>query len=331
MAMIAKGLRWAFFGGLSLFATFNASGDASAQEFPSRHITLVVPYAAGGPTDINARLIAPALGAALGQSVVVENRGGAGTTLGTGAVAQAAPDGYTLLFADLGLAVSHSLAQANYKPQKDFVPVAFVSRSSLVLVVNPKVAANSLQELTALAKQKPEQMHYASAGLGSPPHLAGLALTKATDTNVVHVSYKGSGPAVGDVIGGQVELMFLGPSASASYVKAGQLRAIAITGKERSAALPDVPTFREVGIDLGGIDSGTWWGIVAPAGTPLDVIAKLNKAVNKALGDPNVLKNLEKSNIIAVGGTPEEFGAFLNSQWAYWDKVLADQASKAKQ
>lgn len=218
------------------------AATARADDYPSRYVTLIVPYAAGGPTDINARLLVPALSEALGQRVVVENRGGAGTTLGTGVVAHAAADGYTLLFADLGLAVSHNIVHANYNPDKDFVPVAFVSRSLLALVVHPKVPANSVKDLIALAK--------------------------ATGTQLTHVSYKGSGPAVGDVLGGQVPLMFLGPSASVSYVKSGQLKALAVTGKERSPALPDVPTFRELGIVLGGIDSGTWWGIVAPAGTP---------------------------------------------------------------
>ncbi len=305
--------------GLALLA---AVGTAHAQTYPSRYITMVVPYAAGGPTDINARLLVPALSEALGQRVVVENRGGAGTTLGTSMVSHAAPDGYTLLFADLGLAVSHNIVRANYNAEKDFAPVAFVSASSLVLVVNPNLPVKTFAELIELAKKKPDQLQYASAGLGTPPHLAGLALTKATGAQMTHIAYKGSGLAVGDVVSGQVPLMFLGPSASASYVKTGKLRAIAITGKQRSPALPDVPTFRELGIDLGGIDAGTWWGIVAPAGTPPDVIAMLNKAANASLADPTVKENFAKFYLNAVGGTPEEFGAFLKSQQTYWADLL---------
>lgn len=307
---------------LAAAAMFTAAASAQADDYPSRYVTLIVPYAAGGPTDINARLLVPALSQALGQRVVVENRGGAGTTLGTGVVAHAPADGYTLLFADLGLAVSHNIVHANYNPDKDFVPVAFVSRSLLALVVHPKVPANSVKELIALAKEKPDQLQYASAGLGTPPHLAGLALAKATGTQLTHVSYKGSGPAVGDVLGGQVPLMFLGPSASVSYVKSGQLKALAVTGKERSAALPDVPTFRELGIDLGGIDAGTWWGIVAPAGTPADVVAKLNKATNAALGDAALKESFDKFYLTAVGGTPAEFGDFLAGQQKYWAETL---------
>ncbi len=299
------------------------AGAASAQDFPTRHVTLVVPYAAGGPTDINARILAPALSQALGKQVIVENRPGAGTTIGTASVAQAEADGHTLLFADIGLAVSHNLvAKANYDVERDFAPIVFVTRSSLFLVVNPKLAANDLKELIALAKEKPGQFQFASAGLGSPPHLAGLALTRATGTEMLHVPYKGSGPAVTDVISGQVSLMFLGPSASASHVKAGQLRALAVTGKQRSQALPEVPTFQECGVDLSGIDTGTWWGIVAPAKTPPAVIAKLNRAANQVLADPKLREKFAASDFTVVGGTPEAFGTFVKSQQDYWREAL---------
>jgi len=303
-----------------------AGGAAQAQEYPARHITLVVPYAAGGPTDINARILAPALSEILGKQVVVENRGGAGTTIGTGLVAHAPADGYTLLFADIGLAVSHNLVdKANYDAQRDFAPVAFVTRSSLSLVVNPKVPANTVAELIDLAKKKPGEFQYASAGLGSPPHLAGVAFTRATGTEMLHVPYKGSGPAVSDVIGGQISLMFLGPSAAASQVKSGRLRALAITGAERSPALPDVPTFRESGIDLAGIDSGTWWGVVAPAGTPAAVVQKLNKAINRVLSDPRLKQKFAASDFTVVGGAPEAFGAFVKSQQDYWREALRQE------
>ena len=274
---------------------------------------------------------ASALGDVLGKQVVVENRGGAGTTIGTAQVAHATPDGYTLLFADIGLAVSHNIVKANYDPERDFVPVAFVTRSSLSLVVNPKVPANNVKELIALAKQKPGELQYGSAGLGSPPHLAGLAFTRATGTDMLHVAYKGSGPAVTDVIAGQISLMFLGPSAAAPYVKSGQLRAVAITGKQRSPTLPDVPTFRESGIDLAGIDTGTWWGIVAPAGTPVAIVDKLNEAVNKALADPALKEKFAKFDLNVVGGTPQEFGDFVKSQQSYWREALKNVKAQQAQ
>lgn len=329
--MLTRGLRWALAASLLLFATISSSYRIYAEEFPSRYIKLIVPYAAGGPTDINARLLAPSIGEALGQNVVVENRGGAGTIVGTNVVANAAPDGYTLLYADLGLAVSHLIGDAPYDPQKAFVPVAMVGRSWLVLTANPNVPVKSVAELLALAKQKPDQLHFASGGLGSPPHLAGIALNKAANINLVHVAYRGSGPALVDVLGGQIEFLFLGPTASGPYIKSGQLRALAVTGKERLKLLPDVPTFVESGISLGAIDNGTWFGIVAPAGTPPDVVAKLNSAVNKALREPNVRENFEKNNIVTAGGTPEEFGALLNSQWTYWKDALAGQKQQMKE
>jgi len=317
--------------GLAAAAALVASPSAHADDYPSRYVTMIVPYAAGGPTDINARVLAAALSNVLGKQVVVENRGGAGTTIGTAQVAHAAPDGYTLLFADIGLAVSHNIVKASYDPERDFVPVAFVTRSSLSLVVNPKVPAKTVKELIALAKRKPGELQYGSAGLGSPPHLAGLALTRTTGTNMLHVAYKGSGPAVADVIAGQISLMFLGPAAAAPYVKSGQLRALAITGTERSPALPDVPTFRESGIDLAGIDTGTWWGIVAPAGTPADVVDKLNRAVNKALTDPSLKEKFAKFGVNVVGGTPKEFGDFVKSQQAYWREALKDVKARQSQ
>ena len=306
-----------------LFATVCSVAEAQEQPYPNRHITLVAPIAPGGPLDVNARLIATALSDVLGRQVVVENRPGAGTAVGTASVARAAPDGYTLLLADLTTVVGPSLvANLSYEPQRDFVPVALVSRSFMFLVVTPSFEAKSISDLVALAKRKPGELQLAHSGQGTPPHLAAVAFTRAAALKMTLVPYRGASPALADVVAGHVPMIFTGVSVTGPMVKADKVRALALTGVQRTPAFPDIPTFKESGIDLGGVDAGSWFGIAVPKGTPAAVIEKLNAAVNQALKDPKVRARYEAADFVLVGGSPEEFGAFMQSQQKFWRDEL---------
>jgi tripartite-type tricarboxylate transporter receptor subunit TctC len=258
---------------------------------------------------------------ALGQQVIVENRPGAG---GAASAARAAPDGYTLLLAEIAFVAAPNLfANLSYIPLRDFVPVVSVCRSNMLLVVTPSFAAKTVSDLVAMAKAKPGELQYVNPGLGAPPHLAALAFTRATATTMAPISYRGAGPAIADVLAGQVPIIFLGLGSSAPQVRSGKLRALAVTGPQRVAELPEVPTFRESGVDLGGLDNGTWFGIVAPAGTPAPIIERLNDAVNQILKDPKIRSGFSQGFATVVGGTPGEFGVFRRSQQKFWHEALA--------
>jgi tripartite-type tricarboxylate transporter receptor subunit TctC len=284
--------------------------------YPTRYITLVVPFPPGGPPDIYARLIAAALTDMLGQQVIVENRSGAAGTIGTASVARAAPDGYTLLLAEIAFVVGPNLfANLKYVPLRDFVPVVSLSRANMFLVVNPSFPAKTVSELVAMAKQRPGELQYVNPGSG--------AFTRATATVMAPISYRGAGPALADLMAGHVPIIFLGLSASAPQVQSGKLRALAVTGRKRVAEFPDVPTFSESGIDLGGLEDGAWFGIVAPTGTPVPIIEKLNGMVNQVLADPKIRSEFEtKAFATVIGGTSEEFGTFLRIQQKFWREVL---------
>jgi len=292
--------------------------------YPTRYITLVVPFPPGGPPDIYARLIAAALTDMLGQQVIVENRSGAAGTIGIASVARAAPDGYTLLLAEIAFVVGPNLfANLKYVPLRDFVPVVSLSRANMFLVVNPSLPAKTVSELVAMAKQRPGELQYVNPGSGTPPHLAALAFTRATATVMAPISYRGAGPALADLMAGHVPIIFLGLSASAPQVQSGKLRALAVTGRKRVAEFPDVPTFSESGVDLGGLEDGAWFGIVAPTGTPVPIIEKLNGMVNQVLADPKIRPEFEtKAFATVIGGTSEEFGTFLRIQQKFWREVL---------
>jgi len=292
--------------------------------YPTRYITLVVPFPPGGPPDIYARLIAAALTDALGQQVIVENRSGAAGTIGTASVARAVPDGHTLLLAEIAFLVGPNLfANLKYVPLRDFVPVVSLSRANMFLVVNPSFPAKTVSELVAMAKQRPGELQYVNPGSGTPPHLAALAFTRVTATVMAPISYRGTGPALADLMAGHVPIIFLGLSASARQVQSGKLRALAVTGRKRVAEFPDVPTFSESGIDLGGLEDGPWFGIVAPTGTPVPIIEKLNGMVNQVLADPKIRSEFEtKAFATVIGGTSEEFGTFLRIQQKFWREVL---------
>ncbi|HKE38922.1 MAG TPA: tripartite tricarboxylate transporter substrate binding protein [Casimicrobiaceae bacterium] len=315
--------RWAT--SLLLVCLASASG---AQGYPNHAIRLVVPFPAGGTTDILARAVAQKLTEAVGQSVVVDNRPGAGGNIGADVVAKSAPDGYTLLMGTVGThAINPSLyAKMPYDHVKDFVPVVLVAGVPNVLVVNPSLPVNSVADLIKLAKSKPGSINFASSGNGTSIHLSGELFKTMAGVDMTHVPYKGSAPALTDLIGGQVQVMFDNLPSSLPYIKAGKLRAIAVTSLKRAPALPDVPTISESG--LPGFEASSWFGVLAPAGTPPAVVTRLNSEVNKWLQTPEAKEQLLAQGAQAAGDTPEQFAAFIRSETEKWAKVV--KASGAK-
>jgi tripartite-type tricarboxylate transporter receptor subunit TctC len=292
----------------------------AAAQYPSKPVRLVVPAAASGPTDLLARIIAPKLAEALGQPVLVDNRGGAGGVVGTDIVAKAAPDGYTLALVFISHATNPAMAgKLPYDTARDFAPVTLVGYQTLLLVVNPSLPVNSVRDLVALARSKPGKLDYA-ADKASGPHLAGELLKASTGTAIVHIPYKGNGPALADVVAGQVPFMFNTISTSLPYVKAGKLKALAVTSAKRSPLAPDLPTMAESG--LPGFEVTPWYGIVAPAGTPPEVIARLHAETVKVLRNPDTRALMEKQGIEVVGSSPQEFAAYIQSETAKWTKVV---------
>lgn len=296
---------------------------AQAQEFPDRPVTLVVPFAAGGSTDVVARIIGQKMSDDLGQQVVVENVAGAGGNLGADRVARAEADGYTIL---MGTVATHALnplilKTKPYDPEKDFAPVSLLVLVPNVLVVNPELPAKNVAELVALLKAAPEQYSYASSGNGTPLHLSGELFKKMADVSMQHVPYKGAGPALNDVIGNQVPIMFDNLPSSSGHIKSGTLRALAVTTKERAASFPDVPTIAET---IPGYETYTWNALFAPAGTPKEAIDRLNAAAKKALADPTVAEKMKDFSATIVASTPEELATHVTAELAKWGPVVKD-------
>lgn len=306
-------------------------GNASllhAQDYPSKPVRFVVPFAPGGTTDVLARLVGERLSASLGQQFVVDNKPGAGGNVGTAQVAKAEPDGYTLLMGTVGThAINASIYPSlPYDPVQDFAPVTLVATVPNVLVVNPEVPANSVAELIALAKEKPGELNFASSGNGSSIHLSGELFKAMTGVDIVHVPYKGSGPAVIDLLGGQVQMMFDNLPSSAPQIKAGKLRPLGVTSKERSPTLPDVPTIAEAGVP--GYEALSWFGVLVPAGTPEAIVAKLRDEIAEALADPAMRERFAELGAVPVGDTPAEFADFISAETAKWAKVVAEAGIK---
>ena len=298
---------------------------AHAQVYPAKPLRLVVPYPAGGGTDFFARTVGAQLSTQLGQPIVVENRPGAATIVGAEAVAKSAPDGYTLLLGDTAtFAVNSSLyKKLPYDPQKDFVPVSLTGRFALLLVVNPtRLTANTVQELVEEAKKAPGKIDYASPGPGSPHHLAMEMFKQRTGTQFTHVPYKGAGPAIQDLLGGQVSLMLLDLAAGAPQIKSGKLKALAVASDRRIQALPDLPTVAESG--LAGFEAWAWQALAVPAGTPRAIVERLNAEFRKAIGTPEIRQKLIDAGIDALQSSPEEATAYAKSETAKWAKVIAD-------
>ncbi|TCL69764.1 tripartite tricarboxylate transporter substrate binding protein [Rhizobium sp. BK251] len=308
--------------GLGLFSALAIGAPVLAADFPERPVTLVVPFAAGGSTDVVARIIAQKMSEDLGQQVVVQNVAGAGGNLGADNVARAAPDGYTIL---MGTVATHALnplilKSTPYDPEKDFAPVSLLVVVPNVLVVNPELPAKNVEELLALLKASPDQYSYASSGNGTPLHLSGELFKSMAGVSMQHIPYKGAGPALNDVIGNQVPIMFDNLPSSSAHIKAGTLRALAVTTKERAPSFPDVPTIAESGIP--GYETYTWNALFAPAGTPPEVVARLNESANKALKDPAVAERMKEFSATIVGSTPEELGAHVKAEIVKWTPVV---------
>jgi tripartite-type tricarboxylate transporter receptor subunit TctC len=295
-----------------------------AQGYPEKPIRLVVPYPPGGNIDITARAISPGLAELLGQSVVVDNRSGAGGTIGADHVAKGPADGYTILVGSSGtLTVAPSLYSKNpYHPVRDFAPVSFVSTVPLVLVVHPTVPAKNVKELIAIARPKANRMTMASAGTGTTNHLTGEMFQAMTGVKFVHVPYKGSGPALVDLMGGQVDLHFDQLSSSAPYIQAKRLRALAVTTEKRAPLYPEIPTLAEAGVP--GFEASTFTGLVVPAKTPRDVIAKLHAATVKVIARPAVKERFASFGADAFSSTPEQLADFIQKDFAKWTKVVKD-------
>ena len=307
---------------LTLGAFLACAATASAQQaYPSKPIRFIVPFPPGGSTDPTARMIAQKLTEKWGQPVIVDNRPGGNTVIGTEAVAKAASDGYTILLATTPFVTSPSLLPfLPYDPIKDFDAVATIAKNRHVLVLNPSVAANTLQEFMALAKSKPGQFNYASTGVGGTTHLAGELFNIMAGTKLQHIPYKGSGPALSDLIGGQVQLSFQIPISAIPHVLGGKLKALAITGESRLALLPQVPTFAEAG--LPGYDISGWYWIVAPARTPKVIIDKMSGEIAAILAMPDVQENLARQGIEPLVSTPDQFAALIRSEIARYAKII---------
>jgi tripartite-type tricarboxylate transporter receptor subunit TctC len=300
-----------------------------AQSYPSKTVKIIVPFAAGGPADNYARFMAQRLQDSLGQSFVVENRPGAGAIIGTDAVAKSAPDGYTLLLMSNAQTVNESLiTNKPYQLLRDFVPIAPINSSDLVLVANPALPVSNTKDLVKLALSKPGKLNYASSGPGTPYHMAGELFKSMSGTYLVHIPYKGSSGARTDVIGGQVELMFDAVTTMVEQVRAGKVKAIATTGKTRSDVLPDVPTLSESGVP--GYEATIWLGMMAPKGTPKAVVDKLNEAVSKISSQADVKATWAKQGAVPMVMSPEVFEKYARDDIAKWAKVIKSAGIKAE-
>ena len=308
-----------------VFAAILAANSSHADEYPSRPIHLIVPFSAGGSADSTARVLATRVGKALGQSIVVENRGGGGAIIGTEFVKNSEPDGYTLLLGQSGPISINPAVYKNlpYDPVKDFAPVCLTTTYPYVLVVNSSLGVKTLKEFVALARSKPGALNYGTTGVGSSNHLVTELFAGKAGIGMTHIPYRGTALAVTDLLAGQVQMVFSDPISALQYVKSGALVALAVTSKERSPVAPAVPTIAESGYP--GFNAIAWHGILAPAHTPPAIVARLNAEIQRALNDPDTRTLLEKQAIQIVGSSPEAFASFIKQDGALWKKV-AEQA-----
>lgn len=312
-----------------LFAVPLLSTQSGAQDYPTRIVRIIVPFGAGGPADVAARLLGNVLQENFKQPFVVENRPGAGAVIGTLEAARSAPDGYTLLMMSNTQTANESLQpQRQYELMRDLVPIAPVNTSDLVIVVHPAVQAKTLQEFIALAKSQPGQLNYASSGQGTPYHMAGELFKTMAGIDVVHVPYRNSGEARNGVIGGQVQMMIDAVTTMAPNIGAGQVRALATTGNTRSAVLPDIPTASEAGVP--GYDATIWLGLMAPAGTPKPILEKLNAAINAAVKRPEIVSLWAKQGAVPMAMTTAEFDTYLRADIVKWAGVVKKITEKTQ-
>jgi tripartite-type tricarboxylate transporter receptor subunit TctC len=300
---------------------------ARAADYPERTLKVVVPFSPGGAVDGPMRVIAQELGKRLGQAVPVENKPGAGATIGTEIVAKAAPDGYTLLLASQTNAISATLYRhLSYDPVEDFAPISLIGREPGVLVVNPSLPVKTFAEFVEYAKAHPGELDYASSGNGSGQHLFAALLWSQTGLKLNHVPYRGSGQATTDLLGGRVPVAIPGTAGMVGHIRNGKLRALAVTGAARSPQLPEVPTLQELGVK--GYEAYVWMGLLAPKGTPPAIIERLNREVVAVLREPEVRSYMDRAGIQIVGSTPEEFGRFFRAERDLWGKVVRDTGAK---
>jgi tripartite-type tricarboxylate transporter receptor subunit TctC len=299
----------------------------SAQDYPTRPIKIVVPFSPGGAVDGPIRVIAQELSKRIGEQVIVDNKPGAGATIGADLVAKAPPDGYTLLLASQTVAISATLyPKLPFDPIEDFAPITLIGREPGVLVVNPALPVKTLQELVAYAKERPGQLDYASSGNGSGQHLFAALLASSTGMKLNHIPYKGSGQATTDLLGGQVMMSIPGTAGMVGHVKSGKLRALAVTGATRTPQLPDVPTVMESGVP--GYEAYVWMGLLAPRATPAPIVDKIRREVVAALATPEVKNYMSNAGIEIVGSTPAEFGKFFRSEKELWARVVRETGAK---
>ena len=304
-------------------------GALCAQNYPAKPIRLVVGFTPGGGVDINARLLAAKLSEYLGQQVIVDNRPGAGTNIANELVAKSAPDGYTLLMSTATVAINMALyKKPNYDTLRDFTAVSLFSASPNILVVNASVPVTSVAQLVALARARPGQLNYSSAGSGTTQHLSGELFKTRTRTDIVHIPYKGTAPALTALISGDVDLSFANIPAIHAHVKSGRLRPLASTGPKRSELMPDVPTMKEAGVDM---EVAVWYGVLAPAATPPEVVNKLAALITRAAHDPDLRQRLLDQGAEPVGNTPEEFSRLLRAEVAIWAEVVKASGAKAEE
>ncbi len=313
----------------AFFAASLAAAAAQAQTWPSKPVRYVVPFPPAGATDITARIIADKISGPLGQSVVVENRPGAAGNVGSEFAAKSAPDGYTMLQVTVAQSISATLyAKLNYDLEKDLAPAAMVALVPNVMIVNPSLPAKSVVEFIALAKAKPGKINFASSGSGTSIHMSAEMFKMLTGVDIVHIPYKGSGPALADLLGGQVDVMFDNLTSSIGHIRGGKLRALAVTTVTRYPELPDVPTMQEAGV--AGYEATAWFGIMVPKGTPRNIIMRINSEVNKALAQVDVKEKLAQQGALARSWTPEEFGSFIHNEVVKWARVVKASGAKVE-
>jgi tripartite-type tricarboxylate transporter receptor subunit TctC len=313
-----------------VLALVGALGPAAAQDYPNRPITLVVPFPPGGSTSIVARIVGEKMGEMLGQQMVIDNRGGAGGTIGTRAVAKSTPDGYTILLGYTGtLAIGPTLYNnVGYDPRKDFAPIGLIGHAPNSLVLHPSFAPRSVKELVDYAKANPGKVNYGSAGVGTVSHVSGVYFANAAGIQLTHIPYKGTGPALADLLGGHIPMAFAPIPATHANVAEGKLRGLAVTSAKRSSLLPDVPTIAEAGVP--GFEASLYYGLVAPAGTPRPIVDKLNQVLRAALTSDDVRKRLATAGAAPTPGSPDEYAAFIDRDETKWSKVVKDSGAKAE-
>ena len=322
-----KGLAWLAVASLVACVGAAAQGPDPAANFPNRPVRLVVPFPPGGSNDILGRFVAQHLSERLGQQVVVENRAGADGLIGTDMVARAEPDGYTLVFVSTSYTMNAAIHKMPFDPLKSLVPVARVASGGNLIAVNPKLAANNIGELIAMAKAEPGRLRYASSGLGGFNHFGGALFNSLAGVRIEHVPYKGGGPALLDVMSGHVEIVFGTLTQALPHVRSGRLKALAVGSPKRSQLLPNLPTIAESGVP--GYDGSIWWGVLARAGTAPSIVAKLNAGINSVMRDPDAVKRLESEAALPVTDTPESFARLIESELVKWNRIVSEAGIRA--